>query len=89
MDERKGHYSPAQLGAYLKVQLLAGRQSRRGRFRSSAALRSMLPAAYARHVDFLISEGDLVECKDGLYVDGLGRVAGGRRNSPRADGALA
>jgi|SRR4051812_38359900 hypothetical protein len=70
MDERKGHYSPAQLGAYLKVQLLAGRQSRRGRFRSSAALRSMLPAAYARHVDFLISEGDLVECKDGLYVDG-------------------
>lgn len=71
MDERKGHYTPAQLGAFLKVQLLAGRQSRRGRFRSEAALRMMLPAAYVRHVDFLLSEGDIVACPDGtVYVDG-------------------
>lgn len=71
MDERKGHYTPAQLGSFLKVQLLAGRQSQRGRFRSVAALRSMLPASYVRHVDFLIQEGDLVLCTDGrVYVDG-------------------
>lgn len=71
MDDRKGHYTPAQLGTYLKVQLLAGRQSNRGRFRSVAALRSMLPGAYARHVDFLVSEGDLVTGPDGCaYLDG-------------------
>ena len=31
MDERKSHYSPAQFGAFVKVQLLAGRQTHRGR----------------------------------------------------------
>lgn len=71
MDERKGHYSPAQLGAFLKVQLVAGRQTRRGSFRSVAALRSLLPSAYVRHVDFLIAEGDLEVRDDGtVYVDG-------------------
>lgn len=71
MDERKGHYTPAQLGAFIKVQLLAGRQTQRGRFRSVQALRMALPAAYVRHVDFLIEEGDLILCRDGsLYVDG-------------------
>jgi len=71
MDERKGHYTPAQLGAFLKVQLLAGRQTARGRFRSVAALRAILPAAYVRHVDFLLSEGDLDVLTDGtVYVDG-------------------
>jgi hypothetical protein len=71
MDERKGHYSPAQLGAFLKVQLLAGRQTNRGTFRSVAALKAMLPTAYARHVDFLVDEGDLIVGTDGsVYVDG-------------------
>lgn len=71
MDERKSHYSPAQLGAFLKVQLVAGRQKVRGRFRSLPALRGALPSAYVRHVDFLLSEGDLVELPDGaIYVDG-------------------
>ena len=71
MDARKGHYSPAQLGAFLKVQLLAGRQTARGRFRSIAALRSLLPGAYVRHVDFLLAEGDLDLLADGrVYVDG-------------------
>lgn len=71
MDERKSHYSPAQLGAFLKVQLVAGRQTRRGRFRSLDALRGALPASYVRHVDFLVSEGDLVIGDDGLvYLDG-------------------
>jgi hypothetical protein len=71
MDERKSHYSPAQLGAYLKVQLLAGRQTHRGRFRSIKALEGALPAAYARHVAFLIEQGDLIVCADGsLYLDG-------------------
>lgn len=71
MDERKSHYSPAQLGAFLKVQLVAGRQKHRGCFRSLAALRGTLPAAYARHVDFLVAEGDLVSLPDGaIYVDG-------------------
>lgn len=71
MDERKGHYTPAQLGAYLKVQLLAGRQTHRGRFRSAAALVATLPAAYGKHVAFLIEQRDLVTMPDGsLYVDG-------------------
>lgn len=71
MDERKGHYTPAQLGAFLKVQLLAGRQTARGRFRSVAALRALLPSAYVKHVAFLLAEGDLDELTDGtVYVDG-------------------
>lgn len=71
MDERKSHYSPAQLGAFLKVQLLAGRQARRGRFRSMKALMGALPAPYARLVGFLIEQGDLIVAEDGLvYVDG-------------------
>lgn len=71
MDERKGHYTPAQLGAFLKVQLLAGRQTRRGRFRSVDAVKNVLPAAYVEFVDFLLHEGDLVVQPDGtVYVDG-------------------
>ena len=71
MDERKGHYTPAQLATFLKVQLVAGRQTTRGRFRSLAHLKAMLPAAYARHVDFLIAEGDLdVMADQSIYVDG-------------------
>jgi hypothetical protein len=71
MDERKSDYTPAQLGAYLKVQLLAGRQKHRGRFRSVKALVGALPAAYGRHVSFLVEQRDLVELRDGtVYVDG-------------------
>ena len=70
MDERKSHYTPAQFGAYLKVQLVAGRQSHRGRFRSIEALRMALPAAYARHVPFLVEEGDVVVSRTHVYVDG-------------------
>lgn len=71
MDERKSHYSPAQFGAFLKVQLVAGRQAQRGRFRSIEALRMTLPATYARHLPFLVSEGDIkVERNGTAYVDG-------------------
>ena len=71
MDERKSHYTPAQFGAYLKVQLVAGRQARRGQFRSMAALRGALPATYARHLDFLVTEHDLTVRSDGLvYIEG-------------------
>jgi hypothetical protein len=71
MDERKSHYTPAQLGTFVKVQLLAGRQTHRGRFRSVDALRRALPADYARHVPFLVDQGDLVTLPDGtLYLDG-------------------
>lgn len=71
IDERKSHYSPAQLGSFVKVLALASRQSNRGRFRSAKALVGTLPAAYAKHVDFLIAEGDLVVHPDGsLYFDG-------------------
>lgn len=71
MDERKSHYTPAQFGAFLKVQLLAGRQTHRGRFRSQRALEGALPAAYAKHVPFLIEQRDLVVLEDGaLYLDG-------------------
>ena len=70
MDERKSHYSPAQFGAFLKVQLLAGRQARRGWFRSEAALRGALPGPYVRHLDFLIAQGDIKMADAGIYVDG-------------------
>jgi hypothetical protein len=71
MDERKSDYTPAQFGAYLKVQLLAGRQKHRGRFRSVKALIGALPAAYGKHILFLIEQRDLVEQEDGcVYVDG-------------------
>jgi hypothetical protein len=71
MDERKSDYTPAQFGAFLKVQLLAGRQTRRGRFRSIQALTGALPSAYARHVRFLVEHRDLIVAKDGsVYVDG-------------------
>jgi hypothetical protein len=71
MDERKSDYTPAQLGAFLKVQLLAGRQKRRGMFRSRQALMGALPAPYARHIPFLIEQRDLIPTEDGgLYVDG-------------------
>ena len=71
MDERKSDYTPAQFGAFLKVQLLAGRQKHRGRFRSLKALKGALPAMYARHVPFLIEQRDVIEQRDGsMYVDG-------------------
>lgn len=71
MDERKSHYTPAQFGAFLKVQLVAGRQTTPGRFRSLKALSGSMPAAYAKLVPFLIDQGDLVELSDGsVYIDG-------------------
>ena len=71
VDERKSHYTPAQFGTFLKVLALASRQTHRGRFRSQAALVGALPAAYARQVAFLFSEGDLVCLPDGsVYLDG-------------------
>jgi hypothetical protein len=68
MDERKSHYSPAQLGAFLKVQLVAGRQAQPGQFRSLQALRDALPKPYSRHVDFLVAERDLIVQRDGIVV---------------------
>ena len=71
MDESKGHCSPGQFGAFVKIVCLASRQKDRGRFRSMDALRRMLSPAYARHLPFLISEGDVVELPDGrAYIDG-------------------
>jgi hypothetical protein len=71
IDERKSHYTPAQLGAYVKVLALGSRQAHRGRFRSMRALVGALPNAYGKHVPFLIEQRDLVEMPDGsLYLDG-------------------
>lgn len=71
IDERKSDYTPAQFGAYIKVLALGSRQTYRGRFRSMRALSGALPSAYAKHVPFLIEQGDLVELPDGsLYLDG-------------------
>jgi hypothetical protein len=71
IDERKSDYTPAQLGAYLKVLALGSRQTHRGRFRSMKALVGALPAAYGKHVAFLIEQRDLVTQTDGtLYLDG-------------------
>lgn len=71
MDEAKSHYTPAQLGAFLKVQLVAGRQKHRGRFRSLEALRMTLPVAYVKYIAFLVAEGDIRVGPDGTaYIDG-------------------
>lgn len=71
IDERKSHYTPAQLGAFVKVLALSSRQGQRGRFRSVKALTGALPAAYGKHVPFLVEQGDLIEQPDGsLYLDG-------------------
>lgn len=70
LDERKSHYTPAQLGAFIKVLALASRQMHRGRFRSQKALVGALPVAYGRLVQFLVDQGDLVQQADGsLYFD--------------------
>lgn len=71
IDERKSHYTPAQLGAFVKVLALSSRQAHRGRFRSVKALVGALPAAYGKLVPFLVEQGDLVEQPDGsVYLDG-------------------
>jgi hypothetical protein len=71
MDERKSHYTPAQFGAFMKLQLLSGRQAHPGRFQSVAALKRAMPAEYARLVPFLVEQADIVTLDDGrAYVDG-------------------
>ena len=71
IDERKSDYTPAQLGAFVKVLALASRQKERGTFKSAKALAGALPSAYARHLAFLVEQGDLIERRDGsVYVDG-------------------
>jgi len=71
IDERKGHYSPAQLGAYMMVLCKAARQEPRGRFRSEQALRNMVPAPFVRHLAWLYDQGDVVVDDDGsVFVDG-------------------
>lgn len=99
MDERKSHYTPAQLGAFLKVQLVAGRQSKPGYFRSLDALKRSLPADYVKLLAFLIDQGDLIERDGQIYVDGweewqdgdltvgerMARLRNRRRNADRND----
>ena len=71
IDERKAHYTPAQLGAFVKMLALAGRQTDRGRFRSLETLKRALPPNYSRQVDFLVAEMDLSVQPDGrVYVEG-------------------
>lgn len=71
MDEKKSHYTPDQFGAFMKVQLVAGRQAQPGYFRSRTALEQALPSSYAQHIAFLWAENDLIEMPDGrVYVDG-------------------
>lgn len=69
-DERKAGYTDGQFRAFFKTLCFAARQNPRGRFRSLAQLRGLL-GAHARHVSFLIAEGDIVPLGDGsVYVDG-------------------
>src|SRR5690348_7425033 len=68
-DERKAGYTDGQFRAFFNVLCAAGRQNPRGRFRSLAQLKGLL-GVHARHVPFLISEGDIVPLEDGsVYVD--------------------
>lgn len=69
-DERKAGYTDAQFRAFFNVLCAAARQSPRGRFRNAAQLRGLL-GRHARHVAFLVTEGDLRSMADGtIYVDG-------------------
>lgn len=69
-DERKAGYTDAQFRAFFNLICAAGRQNPRGRFRNIAQVKGLL-GRHARHVPFLVSEGDLVTLGDGtVYVDG-------------------
>lgn len=69
-DERKAGYSDAEFRAFFDTICAAARQTPRGRFRNVAQLKGLL-GRHARYVAFLLSEGDVVQMKDGsLYVDG-------------------
>lgn len=69
-DERKAGYTDGQFRAFFNVLCAAGRQNPRGRFRSLAQLKGLL-GVHARHVQFLITEGDVIPLTDGsVYVDG-------------------
>lgn len=69
-DERKAGYTDAQFRAFFRMLCFAARQNPRGRFRNIAQLKGLL-GTHARHVQFLIGEGDLILNEDGsLYVDG-------------------
>jgi hypothetical protein len=73
LDQRKAHYSTQQLGAFVRVLLLLGRGSHPGRFPGdAAALKRALPADAAKHVGFLLEQGDIVvEGRgDRIYFDG-------------------
>ena len=101
IDERKADYSPAQLGAFLKLLALAARQQDRGRFRSMKLLYGVMPTAFVRHVPFLLERGDLIEHPDGLVTvegwddwqegdltvrDRMARLRNRQRNSCRNGG---
>jgi hypothetical protein len=69
-DERKAGYSDGQFRAFFNLLCAAARQNPRGRFRNAAQLRALL-GRHAKHLPFLVSEGDVVTQGDGtLYVDG-------------------
>jgi hypothetical protein len=69
-DERKAGYTDGQFRAFFHVVCAASRQNPRGRFRNAAQLRGLL-GRHARHLPFLLSEGDLVAETGGvLYVEG-------------------
>lgn len=69
-DERKAGYTDAQFRAFFRTLCFAARQNPRGRFRGAAQLQGLL-GRHARHLAFLVSEGDVVVQPDGsIYVDG-------------------
>jgi hypothetical protein len=77
-------YPPEALGAFIGVICLAASQEPLGRFPSRKVLVALLEgdsdtgAAYARQVDFLIEQGDLIPMRGGgLYVDGWDELQGG------------
>jgi len=70
LDEHKAHYTDGQFRAFLHVITKASRQEPRGRFGSVVKLRALL-GRLARHVPFLVEQGDLAAQPDGtLYVAG-------------------
>ncbi len=69
-DEHKENYPDGPYAALICVFCLAESQPQRGRFRSAKFLRALM-GKRARHLAYLLEQGDLIEDSDGkLYVDG-------------------
>ncbi|HTE85013.1 MAG TPA: hypothetical protein VK821_09780 [Dehalococcoidia bacterium] len=67
---RKAHYTDGQFRAYVETLAHGLNQKHRGRFLHVGQLKALL-GVRARHVPFLLAQGDVViRSDDSVYIDG-------------------